>query len=196
MTTTETQEVKQETKQEVTIEALQAEIAKLKDINKEAFAARDEVKSKLKTFEDERTAAEQARLVETGEFKKLFEEAEAKRVALETKINNEKIDSVLVAALTENGVNDLAIAKKLVDRTTIKVKDGEVDVESVKALIAGMKTEYKSLFSNVKTETVDTKKPAQNVEGVTYLEELRKLRESGKMTPFQLAQLRQKYGRD
>jgi hypothetical protein len=133
---------------------LKAEIAKLKEVQKQVVAERNMLKKKSADYETKLEAEHQAKLVADGKHKEVAESATAKLVALETKIRDREVKNALTSALKTSGVEEEAFntAMALLDshKGKVTIEGDEVDQESVKAIITELQAAHPVLFGKKK----------------------------------------------
>lgn len=155
---------------EAELEATRAELAKNADLL-----------AKVRKFEKENKEAAEKALKEQGKFKELFEEEHGKRQSLESKLKDKLIGDVLTQTLAEAKAKDVKTAMKLVDKSKIVVgEDFEVDVSTVKLVVADLVKSDPVLFgvdeevnTDKKKENVDVKRVAETSTISSYEKEIR-----------------------
>jgi len=133
--------------QQATLDSLQAEIAKVININKELIASRDATKVKLREAEEAKELAKEERQGVEGELDKLEQK-------FSQQLQDVLIDSALEKELTIAGARNVDVAKKLLDKQDISVVDGKADVTAIQATINALKENESYLFLG--DEVVDT----------------------------------------
>lgn len=181
----------------ITLEEALAKIEHLTNINKEVIESRDKVKSKLKSYEDEKAEEEQKLLEEQGKYKELADREKQRADQLEHAYRTTVVDGVLEKELAKVGLAAEAIgtAKALLNRDDIGFNNGSVDEQSVADAIDKLKQNHGVLF-NVKVKTPDVKRPNEDKSG-SYEEELKRIQQNPHSPTARrdLAALRAKYGK-
>lgn len=182
----------------LSLEEALAQIEHLRGINKEVIESRDKVKSKLKSYEDEAQQQQAQLLEEQGKYKELYEAQQEKARELELKLRTAALDREIDQSLSEIGLAPEALktAKSLVDRSSIKFDNDNIDKSSVADAIEQLKKEHAVLF-NIKRQTPDVKRPNVDTDQSTYEVELQRIRANPKSPTArkELEQLRAKYGK-
>jgi hypothetical protein len=106
------------------------------------------------------------------------------------------LDSALTKALEEAGVSSIKTALKLVDKETIEVSEGKVDINAMKTAINDLKEEHGVLFQKPAPDAPSTVRTTEDKPAVGYAEELKKLRENPRASRSDLEALRRKYGKN
>lgn len=147
------------------VEELTAKIKELEDKHTTAILERDKAKGKLRDLEqaskhtEETQKALEAALAEASDYKSKFENLQSEYTGFKTKLTEEKISSTLQTALEAAGAKSITSAMKLLDRSAVKVNEtGEIDTDSVKALINSLKESDPIFFG----EAQDPKKGSGN----------------------------------
>lgn len=159
------------------IETLKAELAKNQELIKKL---RKFEKENLTRAEQEAKAKEEA-LKEQGKYKELYEE-------LTGKMRSQKVDSAIEAALVESKAKSNKTVKALIDKSQIEFDGEEVNANSLKNLIAGLKKEHSVLFDVETAASVKRAGEAENISG--YEKEVR-----GAKTTAELQKILRKYGK-
>lgn len=124
----------------LTLEATQAELAK---VRREAAANRkaaSEAEAKVKQFEDEK-------LSEAEKLQKKSAEDEARSKALETTLQTERLDRVAERVGVKANILDPEDASLLIDRKLVEFNDdGTPKIESVQAAVEELKARKPHLF--------------------------------------------------
>jgi vacuolar-type H+-ATPase subunit I/STV1 len=155
-------------------EALQL-INHLKGIKSEAFRERDELKTKLKTFEDEKTKSEAELLAEQGKFKELYEKTTEKLTQVETTLRNKAVDSALKDILQKAGARSVDTVSKLIDKSKVGIGDDySVDANSIQAQIEELKKSDPILFGVGEGNNLPpAKRPGDGVPNAGFEQEMR-----------------------
>lgn len=155
--TVETAEVKQDNAV-TSLESALKEIARLKVISDEAIKTRDSVKRKLKEVETGYNSEKEARAKAEGQYRDMT------------------INGALKSALQEAGAVAVDTAFKLVDKSAIQLTEtGELDVESLKAVVEGIKNSDPILFQKETKATVPVARAGETIDTETaYKNELAK----------------------
>lgn len=106
--------------------------------NHPRFKELTDASKKLKKFEDDQKKANEAKLLEEKKHEELAALREKERDEWRGKYTNSLVDNAIMAEAAKKGVTDLDAAKKLIDRTNIKVnEDGTIAgvTEAVDALV-------------------------------------------------------------
>lgn len=108
-----------------------------KEIKELRIEAADK-RAKLKKHEDDAKAANDAKLAEQGDFKKLFEEREQEVKDLKKARQDDSIRTAVILSAAKAGVADPEDAYKLADLSAVKVEGSGVTgvAEAIAALIA------------------------------------------------------------
>ena len=160
----------------LTLEEAKSQIEKLKGIKNEAFKERDALKSRLKSFEDEKNQREQALLQEQGQFKELYEKAKDQINALQTGLKNKAVDAVLKEALQKAGARSVDTVSKLIDRSKIEVsgEDFQVNSATILSQIEELKKTDPVLFGvGEGANSPPVKRPADNLPSAGFESEMR-----------------------
>lgn len=107
---------------------------------------------KAKDLETAQATAEQERLKEQGKWKEIAEQHEGKIKTLTEQFQQTALDNAIIAAAATAGVKDLEVAKKLLDRTNIKIND-DGSVTGVNEAIQSLVKQYPTIIQ-VSTTTV------------------------------------------
>ena len=184
---------------ELTLEQALERISHLEGVNKEVIESRDKVKSKLKSYEDEKESQEQKTLEEQGMYKELLEKEKSRADTLEHALRTSAIDGVLDRKLADSGLSQDALntAKALIDRSNIGFENNTVDDKTVADAIEQLKQNHSVLFS-VKQKTPDVKRANVEPDQGSYEAELKKIRlnANSRTAKRDLEALRAKYGRN
>ncbi len=117
------------------------------------LAKNEELLKKVRKFEKENKERAEAALREQGKYKELFEAAEERAKAFETKYRTKVVDDVLTKALTDAKAKSVSTVMKLIDRSKIEITEAdEVDAKSVEKLIAEIQKSDPILFGEVETK--------------------------------------------
>jgi hypothetical protein len=127
-------------------EADAAEVTRIAELEAELDKARNNLQA-ARRFEKESklTRAElEAQLRDQGKFKELYEQAA-------TQLKNIALDGALAEAAKAAKAKDVKAVLKLVDRSSIEVKNGIADAKSVESAVLKAKEEFSILFDHVET---------------------------------------------
>lgn len=175
------------------LEELQTKNSKLSTINKEVITSRNDVKKKLRKFENETESKIATELAEQGKYKELFEQSNTQLQELQSKIKTNTVDTAMKSALQEAEAISVDAIMKLVDKGSIEFDDdGNVAPDSIKAAIEAIKTSYPILFgSPVAVNLPAPVKRATEGENIGgYEQEVRSAK-----TQAELAAIMKKYGK-
>jgi len=151
------------------LEALRVEL----DKNKELL-------NKVRKFEKENKAAAEAALAEQGKFKELYEAELDKRTKIEQRLTEKAIEDSFKEVLKDSGALSIGTVLKLLDKSKVGLDDnGNVDVTSVKGIVAELKKSDPILFGEPeskgddKKESVDVKRAADTANVTSYEKEMK-----------------------
>lgn len=176
-----------------TVEEALSEIEKLKSINKEVISSRDQLKTRLRGFEDEQTQREQALLAEQGKYKELYEKRESEFSALKNTLKTKAVDSALREILQKAGARSVDTVAKLVDKSKVTVNEEDFSVNSadIEAQIEELKKTDSILFGIVEGANLPPVKRASSGEPQAgYEQEMRACK-----TPAEIQNVLRKYGK-
>lgn len=124
----------------------------------------------------------------TGEdFKIKYEAASTELEQLKGTLKNQLIDSVLKDELSKANAKSISTVLKIVDRSKIKVEDGQVDTKSVESLIEELKKTDAVLFQEVQTPAV--KRTGESAPIASFKTEMQAAK-----TPAEVQKVLAKYG--
>ena len=136
------------TASEPTLESIKAE----RDVLKADAEKNSELLSKLRRFEKENKDRADKEAKESGKYKELYEQADAKNKETEAKLKTKAADEKLKELLTAEKATSISTVMKLIDRSKIEFdEDGEVNVKSLAALIKSVKETDSILFDVTET---------------------------------------------
>lgn len=170
-----------------------AEIERLKAINADVIAGRNEVKEKLRKIEEDKAKALEEQAKEQGKYKELYEAEVEKAKALQDKFRNTVADATLTSELSKAGAIAVETALPLINRTKLQFDDdGALKPESVVEAITEVKEKHKVLFGE-KPQIPDAKRAGTGSASGGYLDELKQLQQNPRATQRDFQALKQKY---
>lgn len=169
-------EIQESNASEMTLEQAKAEIEKLRGIKNEAFKERDTYKSRVKAIDEEQRQREEALLAEQGQFKQLYEQAQAEVSNLKSGLKNKAVDAALKEALQKAGARSVDTVSKLIDKSKVEVvgDDFQVNTDSIQAQIEELRKTDPVLFGvGESTPLPSVKRPSDGTPSVGFETEMR-----------------------